>query len=95
MATFKELTRIENRFMFRGKIYKFCSYIPVPSIHMISDDGEKFSFGVNAPIADEFILLSQRRVERFGIGLASLLAKAEGERLERFCSAARISARSD
>jgi len=39
--------------------------------------------------------LVQRRVERFGIGLASLLAKAEGERLERFCSAARISARSD
>ncbi len=38
---------------------------------------------------------TQRRVERFGIGLASLLAKAEGERLERFCSAARISARSD
>jgi hypothetical protein len=38
---------------------------------------------------------AQRRVERFGIGLASLLAKSEGERLERFCSAARISARSD
>jgi hypothetical protein len=42
-----------------------------------------------------FLIFVQRRVERFGIGLASLLAKAEGERLERFCSAARISARSD
>jgi len=58
MPTFKELTNANNKFMFRGKIYKFSSYIPVPSIHMVSEDGEIFSFGENAPIADEFILLT-------------------------------------
>lgn len=62
MATTKELTCIENRFMFRGKIYKFYSYIPIPSIFMVSEDGEMFSFGIDAPIAEEFILLSKQKV---------------------------------
>ena len=61
MPTFKELTNCENKFMFRGKIYIFSSYIPIPSIHMVSEDGEKFSFGVTAPIADEFILITTTR----------------------------------
>jgi len=64
MPTFKELTNANNKFMFRGKIYKFSSYIPVPSIHMVSEDGEIFSFGENAPIADEFILLTMAGISR-------------------------------
>ena len=39
MPTFKELTNAKNRFMFRGKIYKFSSYIPVPSIE---NDGRRW-----------------------------------------------------
>lgn len=56
MATTRELTNIENRFMFRGKKYKFYAYCPGPSIEMINEDGERFTFGINAPIANEFIL---------------------------------------
>ncbi len=56
MATTEELVCPENRFLFRGKIYKFFSYIPISSIEMVDKDGEKFSFGVNSPISKEFIL---------------------------------------
>lgn len=60
MATTKELTCTETRFLFRGKVYKFFAYCPIPTIEMIAEDGERFIFGIESPIADEFILLSQR-----------------------------------
>lgn len=56
MATTKELLKIENRFMFRGKIYKFFAYCPIPSIEMIAENGERISFGIDSPVSHEFIL---------------------------------------
>ena len=57
MATTKELLNIENTFLFRGKTYKFCRHFPMPSITMITEDGEMLSFGEDTPISDEFILI--------------------------------------
>ena len=58
MATIKELLTSGNQFKFRGKIYKFLSYCPVPSIEMINEDGEVFSFGIDGLIINKFTLLS-------------------------------------
>jgi len=55
MATIDELVKSGNYFLFRGKKYKFCSFIPEPTIEMINEDGEIFSFGINGEIKDEFI----------------------------------------
>lgn len=57
MPTFKEFTNSENKFEFRGKIYKYRSYCPIPSIEMVTDDGEVFSFGVDSPVSKEFKLI--------------------------------------
>lgn len=62
MATFKELTNAENKFRFRGKIYKFRSFCPIPSIEMITDDGEIFSFGRDTSISEEFELIANKLV---------------------------------
>ena len=59
MTTSEELIFSGKKFKFRGKIYKYEGYIPVPSIHMISEDGERFSFGRDAPIAKEFELIDK------------------------------------
>ena len=64
MATIKELLTNENCFAFRGKKYKFLSYIPSPTIEMISEDGEIFSFGINGRIKDEFILIPNAVLQR-------------------------------
>lgn len=59
MATGKELIKSGNRFMFRGKKYKFRSYCPVPSIEMVAEDGSTFSFGIESPISQEFVLFAE------------------------------------
>jgi len=59
MATDKELIFSKKKFMFRGKKYKFHSYVFKPAIVMVSDDGELFPFGICSPIAKEFILLDE------------------------------------
>jgi len=56
MATINEIVKSGKWFLFRGKRYKFCSYIPEPVIEMISEDGEIFSFGINGRIKDDFVI---------------------------------------
>jgi len=60
MATWEEFVTPGNRFLFREKIYKFSKYIPIPSIHMISENGEIFSFGDGSPICEKFKLIKLR-----------------------------------
>lgn len=62
MATTEELLFSHKKFMFRGKVYKFAAYIPIPSIEMIADDGTMFSFGENSPISKEFVLLTPNSI---------------------------------
>ena len=62
MATIEELLTKSNVFSFRGKRYKFLSYCPVPSIEMVNEDGEIFSFGITGQIVNEFILLSSPNI---------------------------------
>ena len=62
MATTEELVCLENRFLFRGKVYKFLAYCPIPSIEMIAEDGERFSFGIGSPISHEFVLLTPNNI---------------------------------
>lgn len=60
MATIEELLTPGNLFEFRSKKYKLLSYCPCPSIEMINEDGETFSFGIDGAIINDFILFSQR-----------------------------------
>ncbi len=62
MATIEQLLFSHKKFMFRGKKYKFYSYIPIPSITIIAEDGSLFSFGEYAPIRKKFILIHSQQI---------------------------------
>ena len=56
MATINELLEPDNRFTFRGKVYRLRSFCNEPSIDMVSEDGDVIGFGISAPLINEFIL---------------------------------------
>ncbi len=57
--TNEELVDENNVFLFRGEKYRWHSCCFEPSVTMeCVEDGDIFSFGVSAPIRDEFVLLN-------------------------------------
>lgn len=57
MATIDDLVKSGKSFLFRGGKYKFHSITFEPTIEMINEDGEIFSFGVGGRIKDDFVLV--------------------------------------
>ena len=57
MATTEELLFSKGKFRFRKKLYKFLGYCPKPTITMVSENGERISFGVDSLISHKFVLI--------------------------------------
>jgi len=56
----EDLVNPDNIFKFRGNKYRMLSYCPTATIEMINiETGDKFSFGINAPIREEFKLMGK------------------------------------
>lgn len=60
MAILEDISKLENRFMFRGKVYRLHFYCPEPYIDFIAEDGSIMGCGVNAPLLAEFAVISPK-----------------------------------